>query len=217
MIAPAADLNQNVNGLAADLKESVIDPAADQRASGPVVILKEGGINLKEKGIRLERGHEVRLRVKERGHVTGHVVSQMGKDPETDPAVSRREIGRGLERDPEVSPKGTMIVPEAVPEAEGIVPEAIQTLSGKDPPIVVPDPLPHKKMERKMPDPGPSHQWQPLPVGRVLLLLLHAHLLLPVPDLVPAPQSSLQRESLIYFVLGLSLLKSITIGKHFVW
>lgn len=190
MTAPVAALNQNVNGPAAVLKESVIDPVADQRASGLVVALKEGGINLKERGMRPERGRGVSPRVKERGHV----VNPKRKDPETDPAVSQREIGRGLERDPEVSPKGTMIVPVVVPEVEGIAPEAIQTLSGKGLLAAVPNPLPHKKMERKMPDPGHSHQWRPLPAERVLLLLLHAQPLLPVPDLVPAPQSSLQCE-----------------------
>lgn len=194
MTAPAADPNQSERGQAAALKESAIDPAADQRASGLVVVLKEGGIHLKERGMRLERGRGVSPRVKERGHVTGHVVSPMGKDLETDPAVSQRETGRGLERDPEVSPKGTMIVPVVVPEAEGIVPEAILKLSEKGLPTAVPDPLLHTKMERKMSDPGPSHQWQPLLAERVLLLLLHAQPLLPVPDLVPAPQSSLQCE-----------------------
>lgn len=180
MTDPAADQNQSVTAPAVALKESVIDPAAAQRASGLVVVLKEGGSNLKERGMLLERGHGV---------------SPKRKDLETDPAVGQRETGRGLEGDPEVSPKGTLIiVPVVVPEAEGIVPKAIQTLSGKSLPVAVPNPLPYKKMEKKMPDPGPSHQWPPLLAERVLLLLLHAQPPLPVPDLVPALQSSLQCE-----------------------
>lgn len=174
--APAADPNQNEIALAAALKEGERGPAAGLRASVLVAVLKEGENSLREREMGLERGR-----------VTDHIVRLRRKDHERDHAVSQRGIGRDLEGDPEVSPKGNTIVP-------GVVPEAAQLQSGKGLPTVAPDPLPHKKMGRKIPDPGPNPQWQPLLAERVQHLLLHSQPLLPVPGLAPAPQNSLPCE-----------------------